>query len=146
MFILAMFVLVFTKGLTLAKYNAEDNLYDSTSLTVAVSTIEQMKGASINLLENPPKKSGKRVFEMIVEGGQSRDLILDEVNTVAIPLVTEDDGTVSKTLNVEMTPSIEQMTSADGYWLTVEYAYKHPQSGRVRTNIVRNARSTIPNN
>ncbi|WP_425609298.1 type IV pilus modification PilV family protein [Thalassobacterium maritimum] len=55
MFILTLFILAFTKGLSYVKYLAEDNLYEATALTVAVSIIEQMKGASLNLLENPTK-------------------------------------------------------------------------------------------
>jgi len=146
MFILALFVLAFTKGLTYTKYTAEDNLYEATAMTVAVSTIEQMKGASLNLLESPPKKSGKEVFTMIVEGGQRRDIILDELNVVSVPIVTEKDGAIAKRMDLEMTPSIKKMNSVAGYWLTIRYSYKHPRTGRVRTEVVRNARSTVEAN
>ncbi|MGZ0707463.1 type IV pilus modification PilV family protein [Coraliomargarita sp. W4R53] len=144
MFILALFILAFTKGLTYTKYTAEDNLYEATAMTVAVSTIEQMKGASLNLLESPPKESGKEIFTMIVEGGQEHDIILDEVNVILVPIVTEKDGSIAKKMELEMTPSITPMSSVSGYWLTIRYSYKHPSTGRVRTEVVRNSRSTVP--
>lgn len=143
MFVLAIFVMVFTKGLTYAKYTAEDNLYSSTALTVAVSTIEQMKGANLNLLSSPRRQNGKEIFTMVVEGGNDHDLILDEVNNITIPLVTDENNEVAKTLDLEITPSIEPMSTFTGYWLTIRYSYKHPQTGRVKTEIIRNARSTV---
>lgn len=146
MFILALFVLAFTKGLTYTKYTAEDNLYEATAMTVAVSIIEQMKGASLNLLENPPQKDGLSTFTMTVEGGENRDVNLDVVNIISVPIVTEKDGAVAKEMELEITPSIHAMSSTPGYWLAVRYSYKHPQTGRMRTAVVRNARSTVPNN
>ena len=49
MFVLALLALALTKLLLFSKVTAEDNLYEATSLTVAISTIEQMQGASLNL-------------------------------------------------------------------------------------------------
>jgi len=145
MFVLALFILAFTKGLMYVKYMAEDNLFDATALTVAVSTIEQMKGAPINLLESPPKIDGKGTFKMIVEGGQERRVVLGEVNAMLIPITTDEDGSTVKTMNMEITPNITKMTAAAGYWLSVTYTYKHPRTGRERTEVVRNARSTVNN-
>lgn len=143
MLILALFVLAFTRGLTYAKYTAEDNLYDSTALNVAVSTIEQMKGAGLSAIENPPTVGGKDVFQMVVDAGNIRNLVLNEVNIIDVPLVTDASGNVGKSFEIKMTPTIEQMSSYNGYWLTVEYSYEHPRSKRVRSNIIRNARSTV---
>ena len=61
MFVLALLALALTKLLLFSKVTAEDNLYEATSLTVAISTIEQMQGASLNLLENPLQVSGASV-------------------------------------------------------------------------------------
>lgn len=146
MLILTLLSLSFIKGLIYAKYTAEDNLYEASALSVAVSTIEQMKGASINKLSSPPISDGKETFTLTVENSNTIDLILDESNTMSIPLVTDSDGNVQKTLDIEVTPSIKAMDSASGYWLSLKYSYKHPRTGRIRTAIVRNARSTVPTN
>jgi prepilin-type N-terminal cleavage/methylation domain-containing protein len=145
MFILALFVLAFTKGLTYTKYTAEDNLYEATAMTVAVSIMEQMKGANNTLIESPPtdEEDGKEIFTITIEDNQTRDLTLDEENTISIPIVTNKDGSLRKNMDLKITPTIEAMNSLGGYWLTVSYSYEHPQSGRVRTAVVRNARSSI---
>ncbi|MDQ8193359.1 hypothetical protein QEH59_02915 [Coraliomargarita sp. SDUM461004] len=144
LFILALFVLAFTKGLTYTKYTAEDNLYETTALTVAVSTIEQMKSTRLNLLETPPTKDGKAIFTMIIEGDQQQDLFLDVPNTLQVPIVTEKSGAIAKTMDLEITPSIQAMSGASGYWLSIRYAYEHPNTGRVREAAIHNARSTVP--
>jgi prepilin-type N-terminal cleavage/methylation domain-containing protein len=146
MFVLTLLSLGFIKGLVYTKYMAEDNLYEASALSVAVSTIEQMKGASISLLSTPSTSGGKEIFTLTVENSNTIDLFLDEVNTMSIPLVTDSDGNVQKYLELEVTPSIDAMDSATGYWLSLKYSYKHPRTGRIRTAMVRNARSTVPTN
>jgi type II secretory pathway pseudopilin PulG len=146
MFVLTLLSLAFVRGLIYIKYTAEDNLYEASALSVAVSTIEQMKGASISLLSTPPTSDGKEIFTLTVENENEIDLILDEANTVSIPLVTDSDGNIQKTLDIEVVPSIDAMDTATGYWLSLKYSYKHPRTGRIRTAMVRNARSTVPTN
>jgi hypothetical protein len=142
MFVLVLFTAALFKGLLYAKYTAEDNLYAATSLTVAVSLMEQLKGASINQIASPRKVSGKEVFTMVIEGGQDWDLVLDETNTITVPLVTDSAGVVGKTFDIDILASFEDMPDV-GYWLKVEYSYEHPRTGRVRTDTIHNARSTI---
>jgi prepilin-type N-terminal cleavage/methylation domain-containing protein len=142
MFILTFFTAALFKGLLYAKYTAEDNLYTSTALTVAVSLMEQMKGASINQISSPKEVSGKEIFTMIVEGGADRDLILGEPNKIEIPLVTDPSGVVSKTFDITINASIEEMDEI-GYWLSIRYSYAHPRTGRIRTEVIHNARSTV---
>lgn len=144
MFVLTLLSLAFTRGLIFAKYTAENNIYESTALTVAVSTIEQMKGASIGVIENPTRSGGNDVFEMVVDSGNIRALNLGESNLIDVPLVTDSEGATINTLEVNLTPSIEAMDSFNGYWLTVHYTYEHPRTKRIRAHTIRNARSTVP--
>ena len=144
MFIFALLAFGITKTLLFTKLTAEDNLYEATSLTVAISTIEQMKGASLILLADPPTVSGKEVFSLVVQGNTKQNIILAEENILQVPIVTESGGSTTKTMALTMIPEIEPMTTNTGYWLTVTYSYAHPRSGRVRTNTIRNARSTVP--
>lgn len=143
MFVLGLMALALTKGLTHAKYTAEGNLFEGTALTAAVSTIEQMKGASLNLLQDPPLVDGKKVFKMIIADGLTQNLVLNEVNTVTVPVVTDEGGSIGKTLDLNLTPRIESMTTFSGYWLSVEYSYTRPGMRRIHTSTVRNAQSLI---
>lgn len=144
MFIFALLSFGITKTLLFTKLTAEDNLYEATSLTVAISTIEQMKGASLILLESPPKVGGKEVFSLVIQGNTKQNLILGEANILQVPIVTEYGGTTTKRMALTMIPEIEPMTTNTGYWLTVTFSYEHPRTGRIRTHTVRNARSTVP--
>ncbi|CAA6676849.1 MULTISPECIES: hypothetical protein [unclassified Lentimonas] len=143
MFLFTLFALAFMKGLLFCKVTAEDNLYDATALTVAISTIEQMKGASISLLESPPTSGGKETFEMIIEDNTPHTVFLGETNLLQVPIVTNSTGSVSKTLDVTIIPDIQEMDNNEGFWLSIQYSYDHPRNGRTRTYTVHNARSTI---
>jgi prepilin-type N-terminal cleavage/methylation domain-containing protein len=143
MFVLAIFVLAFTQTLIFTKYQAEDNLYAATALTVGVSAIEQMKSVSLARLESPPNINGKPYFRMEVMGQNSIELFLDEANSIEVPIVTEEGGNTEKTMTLEITPSLQKMVDLPGYWIEITYAYAHPQTGRIRTEILRNARSDV---
>ncbi|CAA6692992.1 MULTISPECIES: hypothetical protein [unclassified Lentimonas] len=143
MFLFTLFALAFTKALFLCKATAEDNLYDATALTVAISTIEQMKGASLSLLESPPTSNGKEIFEMIIEGNTTHAVSLGEENVLEVPIVTNEAASVTKALELTITPDIQEMADSQGYWLSIRYSYNHPRTGRTRTYMVHNARSTV---
>lgn len=144
LFVLSFIALALVKALTFSKYTAEDNLYEATALTVAVSAIEQMKGISLAELKDPPEVAGKPIFEMSVEAGASAELFLDEFNRIDVPIVTESDGLASKRLPLEVRPSISPMTTGQGYWLELRYRYRHPRTEALRERIIRNARSVVP--
>lgn len=142
--IFALLALALTKSLTYSKYLAEDNLYEATSLTTVSSIIEQIKGASIDLIIHPEQTDGKDSFEMLADGVTSRYLILDEYNNLDVPVVTDTDGNNTKTIIVRVRPSITEMTNGQGFWIEVKYEFDHLRTGRTQTNIVRNARSKVP--
>ena len=144
MFIFALLALALTKTLTFTKYLAEDNLYEATALTVASSLIEQIKGASLDLLIDPIQTGGKDSFEMAADGSTSKYLILDEYNKLEVPIVTDNSGSETKKLEIRVNPSITKMSKSKGYWIEIEYQFDHPRTGRTRTNTLRNARSTVP--
>lgn len=144
MFVLALLALALTKLLLFSKVTAEDNLYEATSLTVAISTIEQMQGASLNLLENPSQESGASVFEMVIGGNIKKSVFLGKANLLEVPIVTDSLGVIAKALPLTVTPRIDPMENGMGYWLSIEYAYDHPRTNRTRTQIMRSARSTVP--
>ncbi|MEO0511006.1 MAG: prepilin-type N-terminal cleavage/methylation domain-containing protein [Verrucomicrobiota bacterium] len=144
LFVFSLLALGLTKTLTFSKMAAEDNLYEATALTVATSVVEQIKGSSYANLEDPIQVSGKDAFEMVGGTGNASELILDEFNTLIVPLVTEADGLISKNMEIRLKPTITPMNTGIGYWIIVEYNYNHPRMNRIRTNYVRNARSNIP--
>ncbi|MFQ3225314.1 MAG: prepilin-type N-terminal cleavage/methylation domain-containing protein [Lentimonas sp.] len=144
MLIFTLLALALTKALLFSKMTAEDNLYEATALTVAISTIEQMKGASLNLLSNPVKSGGYEIFEMNIGGDSKHPITLAQENVLEVPIITNAQGLTSKSLKLTLTPDIQPMENSMGYWLSIKYSYDHPRTGRTRTQIVRNARSTIP--
>jgi len=144
LFVLALLALALAKALTFAKYTAEDNLYEATALTVAVSAVEQIKGISLDALRDPPEVGGKPVFQMTVESGTTDSLFLDEPNTIEVPIVTRSDGATSKRLEMTVEPSIAPMATGSGFWIEVRYSYQHPRSGKTRDRVVRNARTVVP--
>ena len=144
MFVLSLLALGMTKLLLFSKVTAEDNLYEATALTVAVSIVEQMQGASLNLLENPQEVGGDEVFEMVIGNNVKSSVVLGEENVLDVPIVTDSGGSVAKTLALKVTPRIGLMENGKGYWLSIEYAYDHPRTNRTRTQIIRSARSTVP--
>lgn len=155
-FVLSVAAIGFTKLLIATQYAAEDNLYDSTAQTVALSTLEQMKNANVALLETSVM-DGR--FDLVVkeldvitnEETEVETLDLDEQNVLQIPLVTNNAS--SKTLQLMLTPRIIRNTIPDtadevvlSYMLEVEYAYNHPQTQLIRTKTVRCLRSNTPVN
>lgn len=144
MFVLAMLGLGMTKALLFSKATAEDNLYEATALTVAISTMEQMQGASLKLLKDPPTIGGAAVFEMVVAGNTEQNIFLGEANFLEVPIVTDSAGSIAKTMPLTLTPQIAPMENGMGYWLSVKYSYDHPRHQRTRTQIMRSARSTVP--
>lgn len=143
MFVLTVLALATTKTLIIAKYTAEDSLYEATALNLGLSIIEQMKSASYVVLENPPLSGGDPSFRMLIDNGAEVVLILDEVNELQIPIVTEAGGDQTKLLPTSVIPSITNMSDGSGLWLEVRYSFEHPRSGRVRERVVRNAVTNI---
>lgn len=155
-FVLSVAAIGFTKLLIATQYAAEDNLYDSTALTVALSTLEQMKNTSVALLETS-EENGE--FDLVIkeldivtdEETEVETLDLGEQNVLQIPLVTNNAN--NKTLRLTLTPriipnlipgTIDEIV--ESYMLEVEYAFDHPQTQLNRTKTVRCLRSNTPVN
>ena len=126
------------------KYAAEDNLYESTALTVALSTLEQMKSKEFEELSESQSSS---TFNLISGDGEITSLNLNAPNIIPIPIITDEassSNAVIKTLPLTLEPSIQPTTTNIGFWLEVKYSYNHPRTGRTRTELVRNIRSNVP--
>lgn len=125
------------------KYAAEDNLYESTALTVALSTLEQMKSKKFGELSDSQSSS---TFDLVSGNGEVTSLNLNAPNILQIPIITDEASSgnaVIKTLPLTLEPSIQPTTTNTGFWLEVKYSYDHPRSGRTRTEIVRNIQSDV---
>lgn len=136
--ILIIAVTGFTRLLVSTQYNAEENLYESTALNVALSTLEQMKNSSFFELTQSLESAE---FELNTDNpDETTPLDLDESNTLPIPIVT--NSTDDKMLDITLTPRIIK-SGRNAFMLEIEYAYDHPQTGRTRTSFVRCLRSRI---
>ena len=122
------------------QYMAEDNLYESTALTVALSTLEQMKSMATDNLENSMNAS---VFNLNTGTSGIQTLGLGQANELSIPIVT---NTVNpKSMPLVLTPSIQSIARDTGFWLRVQYQYDHPRNGRTRTKVIGCIRSRVQN-
>lgn len=142
--ILSIAVIGFTRLLISTQYNAEQNLYESTALNVALSTLEQMKNSSFFQLTQSLENTE---FDFQTTSADNIETIdLNAPNILSVPIVT--NGTDNKMLNITLTPRIiasgpNAPSDPNAYMLEVEYAYNHPQTGQTRTSVVKCLRSNI---
>ena len=122
------------------QYTSQDSLYGSTALTVAMSTLEQMKSMDSNALENSINTSS---FNLITSVSGEVTLNLSQENQIQVPIVTNDDG--NQTMPITLIPNMQTLENDNGFLLEVGYEYKHPRNGRLRTEMVRCIRSRIAN-
>lgn len=136
--ILSIAVTGFIRLLISTQYNAEETLYESTALNVALSTLEQMKNSSFSLLEQSQEDEE---FDFQTTSADNIETIdLGAPNMLSVPIVT--NGTDNKSLAMTLTPRIITL-GPNAYMLEVNYAYNHPQTGRTRTSVVKCLRSRI---
>ena len=121
------------------QYMAEDNLYESTALTMALSTLEQMKNAAPDTLDN---SIGTSTFDLTVGTNETEELNLGVENTFSIPLVTNSES--PKSMSLRVTPSIQSIAGDIGFQLSVEYQYNLPRNNRTHTKTFMCIRSRIP--
>ena len=122
------------------QYKSQDSLYNSTALTIAISTLEQMKSTSSSTLE---ASLGTSSFNLITSVNAETLLNLGAENLLQIPIVTNTD--VDQELPLILFPDIQPLENDNGFLLEVGYEYKHPRNGRLRTEMVRCIRSRIAN-
>ena len=89
LFILTVAALGLMSFLISIQYSAEDNLYESAALTVALSTLEQMKGESPGDLDVSIASSN---FDLIEDNETSTSLNLGAENVIQIPIMSDSDS------------------------------------------------------
>lgn len=122
------------------QYQSQDNLYGSTALTVAMSTLEQMKSKSDVELE---VDIGSSTFELITTVDTKPILNLGTENILLIPIVTNTD--IDQEMSLVLIPNIQRLANDNGFLLEVGYEYDHPRNGRTRTKVIRSIKSRIAN-
>ena len=122
------------------QYRSQDSLYNSTALTVAISTLEQMKSTAAEPLEVSIASSS---FDLTTSVNTSTILTLNAENLLQIPIVTNSD--VDQELPLILIPRIQSLANQNGFLLEVSYAYDHPRKGRTPTKTVRCIKSRIRN-
>jgi prepilin-type N-terminal cleavage/methylation domain-containing protein len=120
------------------QYRAENNLYESTALTVSLSALEQMKSMTTEDLENSMNAA---TFNLNTGTNGIETLSLGQAKELPILIVT--NGEDPKSLPLVLTPSIETIAGSTGFWLRVQYEYDHPRSGRTRTEVMGCVRSRV---
>lgn len=120
------------------QYTAEDNLYEATALTVALSTLEQMKSMITEDLEDNMNAAR---FDLRTGADGIQVLALREANTLSIPIVTNAQN--PKSMSLVMTPDIQSIAGNTGFWLRVQYQYNHPRDDRIRTKVIGCIRSRV---
>lgn len=131
-------------GVFTVRSDAENNLYESAALNVAISFLEQIKSIDYTTLESPPVNiEGKQYHTFIIGFGQELNVILNEDVTIDVPIISNTDGSSRKTLPVTLNISTTQGTDLPGYWMEVDYSWEHPTTDRVYEGEVRGFRSEI---
>lgn len=120
------------------QYISEDNLYKSTALTVAISTLEQMKSMTTNDLEI---SMSTREFDLNTGANGEQTLTLDQPNQLLVPIVTNAE--TPKSMPIVLTPSIMSTAGGTQFWLRVQYQYNHPKNDRTRTKVIGCIRSRV---
>lgn len=128
-----------------AQNDAENNLYETTSLTTAISFLEQMTSINFQHLDNPPNNAnGQASITFILGSGQEAQIPLNVYTPVDIPIISTEAGVVKKSLSVYVNPQVEHSADFDGFWLSVDYRWKHPRRDKYFEGTVRNMRSRTP--
>lgn len=119
--------------------DAENNLYESAALNVAISFLEQLKSIETEALLNPPVNgTGEKYHTFLIGFGQSFNMPLSKDTAVMVPIISNADGTAKKELEVIINMQVDEATDFDGFWFEVDYTWKHPTtkkeySGEVRS-------------
>lgn len=154
LFILALFFGGLIKLSTFTKFNAEQNLYEVSALNAALGVMEQMKSANYSKLTEPESdSSGNPSFVITTAAGDSIFLALGTSNTLDVPVITEAGGSARKTLDVELTPTLQassrlvrslvDTTEPAGMWITIEYTWQHPRTQKTHQGTLRNMVSLV---
>lgn len=131
-------------GVFTVRADAENNLYESSALNVAISFLEQMKSIEYVSLENPPLNGdAKPSLNFIVGGGQDLNMPLDEDVVVQVPIISNVDGSSKKELGVTIQITLAESADFQGYWIEVDYSWRHPTSDRTYSGEVRGFRSKV---
>lgn len=132
--------------LTSIRFAAENNLYESTALTVALSTLEQMKSQTYQNLQNTMLANG---FNLETGNDNQVPLSLTTPTTLPVPVVS-DLGSANqappKLIPITLRPSITASATRAELWIEIQYSYEHPRNGRVITGVVRGTKNNIPTN
>ncbi|WP_309385961.1 PulJ/GspJ family protein [Cerasicoccus frondis] len=125
-------------GVFTVRADAENNLYESAALNVAISFLEQIKSVDSETLKNPPVNGeGKGYHRFLIGFGQSMDLPLEEDTEINVPIISTAEGNIKKELPVTINLSVEEATDFEGFWFEVTYSWEHPTTDRIYTGEVR---------
>ncbi|WP_309399902.1 PulJ/GspJ family protein [Cerasicoccus maritimus] len=125
-------------GVFTVRADSENNLYESASLNVAISFLEQLKSTGASTLADPPTNtSGKAYHTFMIGFGESIDIVRGQDTEITVPIISSADGEAKKELPVTVNITIEDATDFDGYWFQVDYSWEHPTSHKVYTGDVR---------
>jgi len=131
-------------GVFTVRADAENNLYESAALNVAISFLEQLKSIDYGTLESPPvNTSGDQYHTFIIGFGQTMNVALEEDVTIDVPIISNSDGTAAKEIPVTINITTTEGTDLLGYWMEIDYSWVHPTSNRVYTGEVRGFRSEV---
>lgn len=129
-----------TQFLIWIQYSAQDNLYESVALNMALNTLEQMKSTNVAGLET---SIANQTFVLTKSASEQVTLRLGQENReISVPIVTNDDDV--KNILISLTPSITTLEGDIGFLLRVEYEYRHPRNDRPRTKVLSCIRSRVP--
>ncbi|GHB95260.1 hypothetical protein GCM10007047_08680 [Cerasicoccus arenae] len=131
-------------GVFTVRADAENNLYESSALNVAISFLEQAKSIDYLTLEAPPVNgTGKEYHTFIIGFGETLAVPLGDDVVINVPIISNAEGESKKELDVTVNITVTEATDLQGYWMEVGYSWRHPTSNRIYAGEVRGFRSEI---
>jgi len=130
-------------GVFTVRADAENNLYEMSSMNVALSFLEQTKGLPFDQLEGIMEDGSEiRYLTGFIE---FKDMELGEEEELEVPIISDVDGNVKKALDVTVEINVTEADDFNGYWLTVDYRWEHPTNNKLFEGQVRSFKSNIAN-
>lgn len=132
-------------GVFMVRADAENNLYESAALNVSISFLEQLKSVDYETLGSPPvNTSGAPYHEFLVGFGQRKNILMGEDTAIDVPIISQTDGSAKKELAVTVNITTTAATDMPGYWMEVDYSWRHPTNNRIYEGEVRSFRCDVP--
>ncbi|MGB0373006.1 MAG: type IV pilus modification PilV family protein [Opitutales bacterium] len=138
MFVFSMTAVSVVTGLMSTRKSSEQNIYQSSIITVVTGFIEQTKSMSFSELKALADGTNSSI-EYIVSNANEVTLTNDTETILQIPIDADDEGNTTVTVDLYIRVKVSDVADYDAVQLDILYGYSAPLSDRY----IRSSSSTI---